>query len=288
MLDLKTCEPELLETIELVCSKILTRAAHLQPTDLMVLGAQSRDVLHSALGHSFRLRATQDLDLAIAIADWEAYREVVTDLPVVGDTGIRYNVDEIHTDLVPFGPIEDPTGEVPDPPNRSLSVWGFQEVFDSGYHLPLSTVGAIRIPTIPGYTALKLVAWLDRSENGRYKDAPDIATALYWYTESAVTKNRLYDDPEHGYQVLDKFDFDEDCSLAYLLGEDLAATVGPVRLAELSKRWPGPRSDMLAQGMNINGAHLSWSPDISRREALLEALALGWSEATENTTASEN
>src|SRR5690606_35471716 len=100
-----------------------------------------RDVLHSALGHDFRLRATQDLDLAIAIADWESYREVVADLPVVGNTGIRYNVDDIHTDLVPFGPIEDPTGKVPDPPNRSLSVWGFQEVFDNGHHLPLPTVG---------------------------------------------------------------------------------------------------------------------------------------------------
>jgi len=35
------------------------------------------------------------------------------------------------------------------------------------------TAGAIRIPTVPGYTALKLVAWLDRSEVGGDENAPD-------------------------------------------------------------------------------------------------------------------
>lgn len=35
------------------------------------------------------------------------------------------------------------------------------------------TVGAIRIPTVPGYTALKLVAWLDRREVGGDENAPD-------------------------------------------------------------------------------------------------------------------
>lgn len=279
MLDLTTCEPVRLEIIDHVCSRILARADHLQPSDLMVLGAQCRDVLHNALGHAFPLRATQDLDLAIAIANWEAYREIVTDLPASGGTGIRYNVDDVLTDLVPFGPIEDPTGFVPDPPNRSLSVWGFQEVFDRGYHLPLPTVGAIRIPTVAGYTALKLVAWLDRSESGRYKDAPDIAAALYWYITSPAAKDRLYGDPHHGFDVLDKFEFDEDRALAYLLGEDVAATVGLERLAELAARWPGPRSEVLAPHMHIDAALSTWSPDIGRREELLTALTLGWSEA---------
>lgn len=143
----------------------------------------------------------------------------------------------------------------------------------------MPTAGAIRIPTVPGYTALKLVAWLDRSEFGSYKDAPDIAMALYWYITSSATKNRLYADFDHGYEVLDQFGFDEGRSLAYLLGEDVAATVGPDRLTELAERWPGPRSDVLARRMDIDGARVSWSPDIGRREALLEALALGWSEA---------
>ncbi len=283
MLDLTTCDPARLEIIDHVCSKILARADHLQPSDLMVLGAQCRDVLHDALGgHAFPLRATQDLDLAIAIANWEAYREIVTDLPASGGTGIRYKVGEVLTDLVPFGPIEDPTGFVPDPPNRSLSVWGgFQEVFDRGYHLSLPTVGAIRIPTVAGYTALKLVAWLDRSESGRYKDAPDIAAALYWYiTSPPAAKDRLYGDPpHHGFDILDKFEFDEDRALAYLLGEDVAATVGLERLAELAARWPGPpRGEVLAPRMDIDAALSTWSPDIGRREELLAALTLGWSE----------
>ncbi|WP_433793557.1 hypothetical protein [Actinoplanes sp. CA-252034] len=31
--------------------------------------------------------------------------------------------------------------------------------------------GTVRIPTLAGYTMLKLVAWLDRGVNGEYKDA---------------------------------------------------------------------------------------------------------------------
>ncbi|MFD6855971.1 hypothetical protein ACFWCF_01275 [Rhodococcus sp. NPDC060090] len=278
MLDLTACHPTRLQIIDHVCSRLLNHAGHLQPSDLMILGAQCRDVLHEALGHSFPLRTTQDLDVALAIANWDAYREIVTDLPAIGGTGIRYDVGGVPTDLVPFGPIENPTGVVPDPPDRSLSVWAFREVFDTGYDLPLPTVGSTRIPTVPGYTALKLAAWLDRSENGLYKDAPDIATAVYWYTSSKAVKNRLYEDSGHGMDVLDKFEFDENRALAYLLGEDVAATVGSQRLDELATRWPGPHDDALVQHMNIDTAPLVWSPDIHRRKELIDALALGLSE----------
>jgi predicted nucleotidyltransferase len=49
-----------------------------------------------------------------------------------------------------------------------------------------------RAPTIPGYVALKFAAWLDRSAWGKYKDAGDVAAAMYWYAESDDVVERLY------------------------------------------------------------------------------------------------
>ncbi|MFF2112491.1 hypothetical protein [Rhodococcus koreensis] len=92
MFDPTTCDHRLLQIVDLVCSRLLERSDHLQPADLMILGAHCRNLLHDALGHTFTLRATEDLDLAFAIADWDAYAQVVDGLPEIGDTGIRYTV----------------------------------------------------------------------------------------------------------------------------------------------------------------------------------------------------
>ncbi|MGW5152844.1 hypothetical protein [Rhodococcus koreensis] len=279
MFDPTTCDQQLLQIVDLVCSRLLERSDHLQPADLMILGAHCRNLLHDALGHTFTLRATEDVDLAFAIADWDAYAQVVNGLPEIGDTGIRYTVGGVPTDLVPFGPIEDPTGVVPDPPHRDLSVWAFQEVFNSAHELPLPTVGSIKIPTVPGYTALKLADWLDRSANNNYKDAPDIATALFWYTNSGHVSDRLYTDAVHGFDTLDKFDMNDAHAAAYLLGQDLARVVGAERVAELDRRWPGTRGAELPRLMNIATDPREWSPNLDRRTALLNAMQLGWSTA---------
>lgn len=201
VLNLAKCNPERLHLVDKVCAELLATSTRLQPSDLMIIGAHCRDILQTALGYEFDLKATQDVDIALAIADWESYQDVVDGLPHLGETGVRYQVAEMPTDLVPFGPIEDPTGEVlPASRNEKMSVWAFQEVFDSAMDLPLPSAGTIRIPTVHGYAALKLVAWLDRSEYGSYKDATDIAAILYWYANSTTVLDRLYT-TDHGNRI---------------------------------------------------------------------------------------
>lgn len=81
-------------------------------------------------------------------------------------------------DLLPFGELEDPEGVVR-PPQRDdgIPVWAFSEIFDSSQPLPLHPSLTIRCPTVPGYTAAKLAAWLDRSEmargEGRQRPRPE-------------------------------------------------------------------------------------------------------------------
>lgn len=249
-------------------------SSRLRPHQLMVVGAICRDIIQSALGHTHVLRATEDIDVALATPDWEAYDELVAHLTPAGDTGVRFRVAGTKADLLPFGRVEDPTGSV-QPPAREeeMSVWAFQEVFDASLPLPLPGAGIIRIPTVPGYVALKMAAWLDRSAVGQDKDAPDLAAGLYWYTESAEIRDSLYD-TEHGHRLLVSADADPDLAAVRLLGEDVARVIGPERQAEMARRWPGGHRDALARAMNLVGA-ARWSRGLDRRRALLAAMESG-------------
>lgn len=128
---------------------------------------------------------------------------------------------------------------------------------------------------MPGYAALKLAAWRDRSEVGRYKDATDLAAVLFWYTSSAAITDRLYAE-EHGQELLLAYQLDQDLAAAHLLGEDIAETVGPERRDELFARWPGPRPGELLRNMDIAGNPPTWTRDPARRRQLLDALESGW------------
>lgn len=81
----------------------------------------------------------------------------------MGDTGLRYEIASHRVDLLPFGELEHPTGTVA-PPTREdpISVWAFIEVYKASLPLRISPTDVVRLPTIPGYTATKLAAWLDR------------------------------------------------------------------------------------------------------------------------------
>jgi len=240
----------------------------------MVVGAHCRDILQSALGQELALRTTDDIDFGLAIASWAAYDELTRKLEPTGHTGIRYQVANVPTDLMPFGAVEKPWGTVTPPArNEPMSVWSFTEVFEAACRLSLPNAGTIRIPTVAGYAALKLAAWLDRSVYGQYKDAVDIATVLYWYSESLEVDARLYE-TEHGQDILVQEESDYPVAAARVLGEDIAAVIGSTRLSELAERWPGPREDALYAGMTVmDGRHWPLSPE--RRQALVQAMERG-------------
>jgi predicted nucleotidyltransferase len=61
-----------------------------------------------------------------------------------------------------------------------MNVRGFQDAFARADHLPVVEGASIKIPRIEGYAVLKTHAWLDRSENGEYRDGEDLALAVYW------------------------------------------------------------------------------------------------------------
>jgi predicted nucleotidyltransferase len=273
MFDPAAGDPSLLHLADQVVAELLNAGPHLAAGDLMLVGAHCRDVIQSALGRPDVLRATSDIDVAIAVKGWRNYAELTESLPATGTNGICYQVAGMPTDLLPFGDVEEPTGTVT-PPRRgdeSLSVWGFREVHEAALPLRLPTAGECRIPTVPGYVALKLAAWLDRSEYGEYKDAIDLGSALPWYAEASSVTDLIYE-TEHGNELLVASDTDPVLASARLLGEHVIDVVGPERQLELLERWPGTAPNALVDQMG-SAAGLGWSLD--RRREVVAALEAG-------------
>ena len=273
MLDLTKAPEGFLDPVARVVEAALAVTEGLSACEVMVVGAGCRDILHSALGHSFATAATRDLDLALALTSWDAYRILAGAFPRIGDTGIRFRIADVNVDLLPFGQIEDPPGVVEPPARReTLSVWAFEEIFAASLPLVLSPTLTVRIPTVAGYAAAKLGAWLDRSAWLETKDAADLALILYWYSESADVHRRLYETPA-GNEILIAESVDVPRAAAHLLGTDIATTIGDARLAELLPRWPGD-SDLLVRELALRGGP-AWPHDSQRRRNLLDALTRG-------------
>src|ERR1035437_6264134 len=66
LLDLTNAPGGLLDPVARVVEAALAVTEELSAREVMVVGAGCRDILHSALGHSFATAATSDLDLALA------------------------------------------------------------------------------------------------------------------------------------------------------------------------------------------------------------------------------
>ena len=216
---------------------------------VMLVGAVCRDVLHQAAGHTSILRATSDLDLALAIDGWDRYQEITSQLEEVRTgTRIRFRVVDVLVDLVPFGGLENPDGLVPAPGfDGPMNVLGFQDVWRAATSVTLPTGPAVRVPTIPGFTVLKLSAWASRSKTGDYRDGTDVACAMFWYQNTVAVDDLLYREGP-GLPLMERTGFDAPLASIMLLVSDALAILTPPRRQDLRTLWnpTGDHEDLLA------------------------------------------
>jgi predicted nucleotidyltransferase len=278
LLDMSRVVEGFLDPIARVVEAMREQAPEINSDEIMLVGAWCRDTLHAVLGHDFDTSATRDVDLALALSGWEIYERLADAFPRAGTSGVGFQITGLVVDLLPFGELENPTGSIV-PPTRGevISVWAFAEIFQDSSLLPLGPSLAIRCPTVPGYTAAKLAAWLDRSEWGEARDANDLALSVYWYAESKQIEGRLYDTPE-GQQVLLAEEADVPRAAARLLARDVSAMVGPDRLNELIQRWPGD-FDMLVRNFTLKTGP-QWLTQEDRRREVVDALTRGLANST--------
>jgi predicted nucleotidyltransferase len=183
--------------------------------------------------------------VAIAIPDWMQFMDLREKFESVGDSGHRFRINGIITDLIPFGDVEEPPGSSGHPPGHAvMNVHGFQDAFERADRLPVLEGVSIKIPRVEGYAVLKTHAWLDRSANHEYKDAEDLALAVYWYAQNT---DMLYD--EANIWALERHDRELEPAAAAPLGAALRQGVRAYECDVEGRRFdpgPGHRAALLA------------------------------------------
>ena len=114
-------------------AKVLGRAARCD-VRVMVVGATARDILVSAVTGAPPARATQDIDIAVAVSSWSDVHRLTEGLERSGRASHRYRVDGCPVDIIPFGGIESPGRTITWPDDHEMNVLGFQEALGGRRH----------------------------------------------------------------------------------------------------------------------------------------------------------
>jgi predicted nucleotidyltransferase len=214
------------------------RAAKREGVEFFVAGAAARDlVLEHGFGMKSR-RATRDVDLACSIPDWGAFARfhdalirtgAFTPVPAVAHR-LTYRGGALTLDVVPFGGVEKPPGEIAWPPDFAtrMGVTGFGDVHDHCIPVTVSPGVMVKVVSLPGFAVLKLVAWSERN-NETTRDGADIGFLCRHYGP-VCTYTRLTGDD---YNVLGVEEYDVARAGVRLLGRDMAALMRPATRARV-------------------------------------------------------
>ncbi|MEK7258178.1 MAG: nucleotidyl transferase AbiEii/AbiGii toxin family protein [Pseudomonadota bacterium] len=208
----------------------MNSAATATDCDYLVVGAMARDLI---LVHGFGAkieRGTRDVDFGINVESWSVFSSLKQYLVGMGFTADKREFQKLHylgsdnlpweIDVIPFGFVEKAESLISWPPeyNKNMSVLGFEEASTSSIKVVISKDPEIIVPVASpvGMCLLKLVAWLDRPEERRPKDAIDIKYLIETFSKIPAVNDELY---AQGYMA--KQDFDETKASAMKLGHDV-------------------------------------------------------------------
>jgi len=197
-------------------------------SEFYVIGATARDIIMSGIHAQHAGRKTVDLDIAIAIPDWNRYQEISDHLcHEVGftkskDQKQRFLYKEVYMlDIVPFGDVAKEDKYIYWPPEESFAmpVHGFVEVAKDALEVTLDNALTIRVASLPGIFILKLIAWFERHiENDR--DAEDMAFIISNYL--SLNDERAARDH---YDIYDHTPFSNFVAGATLIARDIITVI---------------------------------------------------------------
>lgn len=114
--------------------------AHARNLPLLLVGAVARDLLLTYAHNVEVARATQDIDLAFAVPDWQTYCQLRQSLIDTGDfEAVDVSLHRLRfraflpIDLIPFGRIERPDRSITWPPRQEevMTVLGYREALST-------------------------------------------------------------------------------------------------------------------------------------------------------------
>lgn len=202
----------------------------------------------------------------MAVGSWKEYellKNVLIETKKFEDDAkneqrIWWNGDggKTKVDLVPFGGLESPPGQIAFPPkgNFVMNTAGFEEAFENSILLDAEKNLTVRIASLAGLVLLKFVAFNDRPQ-ARRRDVQDIFFIAKNYLD-AGTEDRLYDETADADLLGD--DFDYQTAGARILGRDISPLLNEETSEIISK--------LLAE--EENGGSLQKFADIIAAEEL--------------------
>lgn len=207
----------------------LTDSFNKMDKDFYVIGATARDIIMQQLLNTESKRRTRDLDIAIAIPDWDAFEQVKQSLIADGfeksrDMQQRFYYGEYELDIVPYGVVAKADDNIYWPPEEvvAMSVKGFDEVLSEAITVSIDDEFKVKIASLHGLFLLKFNAWLDRNAKTS-KDAEDMSFILSNYFMANL-------DREIHQEVYDWENFDEYIVGGYWLAHDLVTLLNTKQL----------------------------------------------------------
>ena len=197
--------------------------------EFYVIGATARDIIMQQLLDTASSRRTKDLDIAIAIPDWNTFEQVKQNLI---DDGFkksrhmrqRFFYGEYELDIVPYGVVAKEDGNIYWPPEEeiAMSVKGFDEVLSEAITVSIDNDFKVKIASLHGLFLLKFNAWLDRNAKTS-KDAEDLSFIFSNYFLANLER-------EIHQEVYDWENFDDYIVGGYWLAYDIVALLNKEQL----------------------------------------------------------
>jgi len=220
---------DLSDTPELVHLGELAGAIHanMGNAQWLLIGAMARDLLMQ-YGHGIQVpRATDDIDLAIAVDGWEHFdrarqqllaSEAFLEVPSASHQ-LNYQ-KRFRVDLVPFGGVEREDGTIAWPPagTPEMGVQGFTEALKNAETILLPGGHPIKVISLPMLVCVKIIACSERHARRPGVDLSDAVFILANYLECG-NRERLFEQED---DLLEDPEFDYQMAGAKLAGRDLA------------------------------------------------------------------
>jgi len=263
----------------------VVHATNSEGLDLFIVGAQARDLLLQYIYDLPVHRATNDIDFGIIVESWNKFTKLrdnlIVDKKFQPHRTMRQRLvheSGLLIDLVPFGDLEEVSGQISWPPDFSIvmSTVGFREAYDHSIEVRITDDLIVRVASLPGLALMKIVAWDDRRFE---RDAQDLGYIMRHYLD-AGNQDRVYSEQGDCFDLLNE-EFDYEKASARILGRDIGWLVTDISRPILERVLPkGPDQgnlDALATVMIRNSANYYGDYDMAL--SMLTELRTGMSES---------
>lgn len=206
---------------------VFSQAAEQLGVPWLVIGATARVMLLEKVYGLPAGLATQDIDFAVQVGDWNHYQElrelILSNSSIeAGRPAIhRFKLDEgMVFDLVPYGGVENNEKQISWPPDGDvvMPVRGFAGANENAVHVKVN--GKISVPVVSpqGLFALKLFAWKERHTDHPGRDAKDIGYIIR-HLEAIYPADMLFSEYE---KSVESADYVIPMAGLFQLGKDIA------------------------------------------------------------------